>query len=155
MQMVRIRRFGVIKTATVAAAMYFVLIVIGVLLFAPFVAIVTVSVPEGVTRPPGLDPGTGIIGLLIGGLFIAILYAVIGWIFTALACLLYNFVAGYVGGIEVQLENVTLPPAPNWGPTTGTTPTRGQLTNTPAAPPSNAPSPPANPPPPPSAPTGG
>jgi hypothetical protein len=33
-----------------------------------------------------------------------ILYGVMGFIFTAIACAIYNFVAGFVGGIEVELE---------------------------------------------------
>jgi hypothetical protein len=120
--MVRIRRFGVVKTATVSAAMYFVLIVVFVLLLTPFVAIVRVSTPSGVTMP-GIDPATGFLGVLVFGLIAALIYAIIGWIFTAIACLLYNFVAGFVGGIEVQLEQVTpapVSPAPDWGPPAST-----------------------------------
>ncbi len=31
--------------------------------------------------------------------------AVAGFVFTAIGCAIYNFVAGYVGGIEVELES--------------------------------------------------
>ena len=31
-------------------------------------------------------------------------YGVIGFIFTAIGCAIYNFVAGLVGGIEVELD---------------------------------------------------
>jgi hypothetical protein len=138
--MVRIRRFGLLKTATVAAAMYFVVIIVFGLLLAPFFAIATVSMPANV-RPPGFDPGTGLVGLILFVLLAAVAYAIVGWIFTAIACLLYNIVAGFVGGVEVQLEDVSPPPAPNWGPPQApppgqpTAPTWGPTQNPPPQPP--------------------
>jgi len=39
-------------------------------------------------------------------------YGIVGWIFTAIACLLYNFAAGMIGGVEIQLEAVQPPPPP-------------------------------------------
>lgn len=137
--MVRIRRFGVLKTATVAAAMYFVVVIVFGVLLAPFFAIATVSMPANV-RPPGFDPGMGLVGLILFVLLAAMAYAIVGWIVTAIACLLYNLVAGFVGGVEVQLENVSPPPAPTWGPTQAPppappAPTWGQSQNPPPQPP--------------------
>ena len=46
-------------------------------------------------------------GSLLGGmgmLFIPFIYAIFGFIFVAIGCLIYNLVAHYVGGIEVELE---------------------------------------------------
>ena len=46
---------------------------------------------------------------------IVALYGIFGWIFTAIACLLYNWVAGFAGGVEIRLEAVpvpTVPPSP-------------------------------------------
>jgi len=42
-------------------------------------------------------------------LALPILYGVCGFIFTAIGCALYNWVAGMVGGIEVQLDAPTNP----------------------------------------------
>ena len=86
----RIRRFGVVQTANLAAIVYLVLFAI---FFVP----------------------AGLIGALVGGaiggnvsaiffVFVPIFYAVIGWIFVALGCLLYNICAGWIGGIEFTLE---------------------------------------------------
>jgi hypothetical protein len=33
-----------------------------------------------------------------------VIYGVMGFVFTALGCLLYNLVASWIGGIEVELE---------------------------------------------------
>jgi hypothetical protein len=40
-------------------------------------------------------------------LALPIIYGVCGLIFTAIGCALYNWVAGMVGGIEVQLDTPT------------------------------------------------
>jgi hypothetical protein len=122
--MYRIRRFGVMKTATVAAVMYMVVVAIFVVPFALLVAIAGTG--------DGLQGGLG--GALVLGVVAIFGYGLLGWVFTALACLIYNLVAGWVGGIEVQVETVAPPPAlPAWG-------------TTPQPPPAAPPAPPAPPP---------
>lgn len=104
--MYRIRRFGVIQTATIVAVIY--ILAIGI--FAIPVAILVIAYSPGNSAALGLS-------VLMGGLLAALLYAAIGWIFTAVACLLYNLAAGWTGGIEVQVEPVGPPPAPpTWSP---------------------------------------
>jgi hypothetical protein len=47
----------------------------------------------------------------------ALFYGIIGWVFTAIACLTYNLVARWTGGIEVQVVQAPPPePVPAWGP---------------------------------------
>src|SRR4051812_47027949 len=86
----RIRRFGVVQTANLAAIVYLVL-------FAIF------FVPAGLIG--------GLAGGAFGGnysaiflIFAPIAYAIFGWIFVALGCLLYNLCAGWIGGVEFTLE---------------------------------------------------
>ena len=111
--MYRIRRFGVIKTATVVAVMYVIII-----------AVFALPIAVGVALFGRGDTAGGAAGVIVFGLLAAVLYAAIGWVFTAIACALYNFAAGMVGGIEVQVEPVAPPPtAPIWGPTGATPPT--------------------------------
>ena len=106
--MYRIRRFGVMKTATVVAVMYVVVVAIFIIPFA----VLTVGFR---------GDGGGGAAFLAFGLFAALIYGAIGWVFTAIACALYNVVAGFVGGIEVQVELVAPPaPTPTWSPTGGT-----------------------------------
>ncbi len=108
--MYRVRRFGVVKTATVVAVMYMLIIAI---VFVPIVALVLAF---------GRDQASGgAVAVIVGGVFVAILYAILGWIFTAIACVIYNLAAGWVGGIEVQLERVEPPVAgPTWAPSAAT-----------------------------------
>lgn len=101
--MFRIRRFGVVRTATVAAVMYVVIVLV------IFIPVLLITALVGIT-PNGSDAiggGGAVVGVLILGLLVALFYGAFGWVFTAIACLLYNLVAGWVGGIEVQVEAVT------------------------------------------------
>jgi hypothetical protein len=127
--MFRIRRFGVIRTANVVAFLYVVIIAV---IFVPVALIVAIAGVGG--SGAGFAGNAGGVAIVFFGLLVAIFYAIVGWIFTALACLLYNFAAGMVGGIEIQLEAVQPPPpVATWG---------GATTAPPAAPPAP---PPGNP----------
>ena len=85
----QIRRFGIGQTAKVVAVLYALM----GLLFLPFFLAAAAFAP----RETGF--GTGF------ALGLPIIYGVVGFIFTAIACAIYNFVAGFVGGIEVELES--------------------------------------------------
>jgi len=126
--MFRIRRFGVMKTATVVAVMYMLIVAVFVV---PFLLIALIAAP---TQGSGSMGGVG--GILVIGFLSIVVYGLLGWVFTAIAAAVYNLAAGWVGGIEVQVEAVAPPPpVPAWG-----TP--------PPAPPSSTLPPPAEPGPP-------
>ena len=136
--MYRIRRFGVMKTATVVAVMYMVIVAVFVV---PIALIGLLVAPS-----QGSAAGSTIAGILTIGVVAIFGYGLLGWVFTALAAAVYNLAAQWVGGIEVQVETVAPPPPlPAWG-TTATTPPAG------SPPPAAPTSPPAAPPPPPAAP---
>jgi hypothetical protein len=126
--MYRIQRFGVVRTATVVAVLY--ALIFGIIL----VPLVLLGALVGATSDQPFLGGVGLLVGLIVVLFVAAFYAAVGWVFTALACLLYNLAARWVGGIEVAVQVVPPPPMP-MVPSTGW----------------GAPSPPPSPP---SAPTG-
>ncbi|HWN20106.1 MAG TPA: hypothetical protein VNO19_14440 [Gemmatimonadales bacterium] len=86
--MAQIRRFGVGQTAKVVGVLY---ALTGVVL-VPFVLIAAMYSPN----KSGLGPGVA--------LLLPIIYGVAGFILTAIGCAIYNFVAGLVGGIEVELD---------------------------------------------------
>jgi hypothetical protein len=86
--MQRIQRFGIAQTAKVFAILYGLM----GLLFAPFFLL-------GGLFAQGEEPRFGM-GLAIA---IPILYAVLGFVFVAIACWLYNLVASWVGGIEIEV----------------------------------------------------
>jgi hypothetical protein len=128
--MYRIRRFGVVKTATVVAIMY--MVIVGVFV-APFALLGLLIAPS----QGGAGTAAGIVAF---GLLAIFGYGLLGWVFTALAAAIYNLAARWVGGIEVEIEHVVPPaPPPDW-----------MLTSAgPTAPPSAPPasSPPPSPPP--------
>jgi hypothetical protein len=103
---VRIRRFSVVRTAWVAAVMYFVLFAI---LLVPLLLIAGSTAQTGEFGRDAAEQ-FGPLGFAAIGLLVALIYAVIGWVFVALTCLLYNFVARFTGGIEVQVERFEPPP---------------------------------------------
>jgi len=120
--MFRIRRFGVIKTANIVAFLYLVMIVV---VFVPLAVIVALVAPDS-----GVVGNAGAVAVLVVGLLAAVFYGILGWISTAIACLLYNFAARIIGGIEVQVEAVQPPtPALVWGSPPSVPPTTGPPPN--------------------------
>jgi hypothetical protein len=89
----QIRRFGVAQTAKVIGVLYALM---GVILIPVFLVIAMFSPNE-----QGFGSGFA--------LALPIIYGVMGFVLTAIGCLVYNLVAGWVGGVEVELE----------GPSTG------------------------------------
>ncbi|MBI3978642.1 MAG: hypothetical protein HY331_10710 [Chloroflexi bacterium] len=91
--MQRIKSFGVLQTAKFAAVFY--LLTTAVFLVPAAIigtAIAILSGDERVVLFPAL--------LLFAPLF----YAAIGFVFVAVGCLIYNLIAQWVGGIEVEME---------------------------------------------------
>ena len=113
--MVRIQRFGVIRTATVVAVVY---LLAAAIFFIPFALLAVVFR----TGSAGSDGSAGL-SFIVVAFLIAIFYGVIGWIITAIGCAIYNVAAGWVGGIELRIEAVEPPPPPvSWAPSTTPTP---------------------------------
>ena len=83
----RIRRFGVAQTAKILGVLYAFM----GLLFIPIFLYFNSFSPEGAFSPLFLAS-------------IPILYGLFGMVMTAIGCALYNLVAGWVGGIEVHLD---------------------------------------------------
>jgi hypothetical protein len=87
----RIRRFGVGQTAKVFGLLYGIM----GLVFVPLFAAVAAVAPQ--------EEGVGFgVGFAIA---LPVIYAIIGFISSAVGCAIYNLVAGWVGGIEVELAS--------------------------------------------------
>lgn len=106
--MVRIRRFGIMRTANVAAIAY---LLVTLIILLPFVIILAAAGPMEFTDSLGRTASVEMSPLWL--LLLPLLYAVIGWIVTALFCLVYNLAAAITGGAEIQLtgDGSDLPPA--------------------------------------------
>jgi hypothetical protein len=129
--MYRIRRFGIMKTATVVAVMYMLIVTVFVV---PFILLALVAAPSQGTGTAG-----GVGGILLLGFVAIFVYGLFGWVFTAIAAAVYNLAAGWVGGIEVQVETVAPPPQlPAWGAPPPVPPS-----NLPTSPPDSGPSSPS------------
>ena len=87
----RITRIGILQTATVAGTIYAAL----GLLVVPFFYLVMRNVPAQPNVPFPFK------GLQI--LFMPIIYGLVGFAFAALGAFMYNLVAGWVGGVEIEL----------------------------------------------------
>jgi hypothetical protein len=119
--MVRLTRFGVVRTASVAAIIYLILSAI----IAIPVALIVATSPVTVVGQFGRTVTMQLSPLFI--LLLPLVYAAFGWIFTALACLVYNLAASVTGGIE--FEAVPVAPAPP--PVTAAPPTTPGAPGTP------------------------
>jgi hypothetical protein len=84
----RLSRFSVGQTAKVLGTLYGLM---GLILL-PFFLI-----------PATLSPEESSFGLGLA-LALPVLYGVFGFVFTAIGCALYNWIAGKVGGIEISLD---------------------------------------------------
>ncbi len=92
--MQRVRRFVVIQTANMAAMMYFVMTII---FLVPFFILASMMPDMG--DDTGMEWVSGVVLFLVPPL-----YAAFGWVMTAIMCWFYNLIAGFVGGIAVEIE---------------------------------------------------
>ena len=114
--MFRVRRFSVINTANTVALMYFAGFLI---VFVPIVlllSVASVTITTGSGQQQTMDLGPGLVLVLL----VPILYGLVGWVATALFCLLYNLVARFTGGIGVDVwrnipDAAPAPPTPQQG----------------------------------------
>ncbi len=91
----RIRRFDVGQAAKVLGLLYLLLGVV----FAVIFWMIGSMIPASESTRPGMA--------IFGGamvLFLPIFYAVIGAVMGAIVAALYNLIAGWVGGFEIELE---------------------------------------------------
>ncbi len=92
--MKRVRKFGVFQTAKVSAVIYF-------LLSAVFmIPVALISTIMGGSEIPGFPFARGFLIIIL-----PFFYGALGFIFTAMGCLVYNLVSGWTGGIEVEFES--------------------------------------------------
>ena len=79
------------------------------LIFLPFFALAGVA---GVfahqtqqAQSPGIAPAVIIAAMMFGfGIFMPVFYGVFGFIFGVISAAMYNLIARWIGGIEVEVE---------------------------------------------------
>ena len=98
-----IRRIGVGSAAKVAGALYALMGLIAGVIFAAFGLVTSVLAMAAQSE----EAFPAWVGVLFGGgavIFLPILYGVFGVLIGALTAALYNFVAGFVGGLTLETE---------------------------------------------------
>lgn len=94
-----IRRVGPLSLAKISGVLYALM---GLLLGGIFSL---VSVVGGAFAPQGSDAGMA--GMLFGAAAIVVLpifYGLLGFIMSLIGAALYNLIAGWVGGIELEVQ---------------------------------------------------
>jgi hypothetical protein len=103
-----IRRVGVFSVAKLAGALYGLM---GLLFGALFSLISLV----GTVASAGAGNEDAVFGMIFGVgavVIFPLFYGIFGALFAALSAALYNLVAGFVGGIEIEVDSVTGGAAP-------------------------------------------
>ncbi|QGA80141.1 hypothetical protein [Candidatus Nanohalobium constans] len=91
-------RIDPISLGKISAAMYAVIGVLMILIYAPFVLIFMIGAGEAAVALGGLLLG------LIGAVFGIAFYAGFGFVFGALMGYFYNLIADRFGGLEVEFK---------------------------------------------------
>lgn len=118
-----IRRFGVISVAK----MYGLLMFIFGLVFGVIYGLILIVFGAAISAlSPGSDGTAGGISTVVMGIAmiigLPIFYGVLGFIMGAIGALIYNAVAGIIGGVKFELEGVQQeyapppPPPHEWAP---------------------------------------
>jgi len=93
-----IKSVGALSVAKTMGALYAAL----GLLFLPFFLLIGLA-GSMISNQGGQNPFAGAVGMFFG-LLAPVFYRVLGFIFGALGAFLYNLIAKWLGGIEVQLQ---------------------------------------------------
>ena len=105
MNRVTIRRFDVVRTANVVAALYVVLVAVFMLLvFVPVTLLAGIAGVSSGDSSVAPMVGAGILGTLFIVVIAVVFYGAIGWVMAALGCVAYNWVAGRIGGLRIEVD---------------------------------------------------
>ena len=119
MAKMQVKRVGIFSYAKISAVITSAFGLIFGVIYGLIVIIFGAAMLAGGGRDTGAaGAGSIVVGLLIM-IGLPIFYGILGFIFGAIGALVYNVAAGFVGGIELELEPVAdgyaAPPSPQWG----------------------------------------
>ena len=112
-----VKRVGVLSLAKLQAIIGVGLgLVIGIPigLIMMIVGAAVMSQGEGGVAGGGMSVGLGLFYIIL----LPVMYGIGGFIFGVITALIYNVAAGFLGGLELEMENATpeyvAPPPPQW-----------------------------------------
>ena len=119
MAKMQVKRVGVLSLAKMyAVTMAAFGLIFGVIYGLIFMVIGGAIMAGGGRDGTGAGAGSFAVGLIMM-VAIPIFYGILGFIMGALGGVVYNVASGFVGGVELELENVgdayAAPPPPQWG----------------------------------------
>ena len=95
-----LKSIGVMSAAKIVAVMYAVMGLIGGLMFAAIFSMIPLATQGPEAPPSWLAPMFGVGSILI----MPVVYGVIGFCVGAIGAVIYNGLAGVIGGLELRLE---------------------------------------------------
>jgi hypothetical protein len=96
----RLKRIAPLQLGKILGILY----ALGTLFFVPFILLFSM-VASAAPQMEGSPAMPGILGMGIGLMVMApIMYGIMGFIVGVIGAFLYNLVAGWVGGLEVEVE---------------------------------------------------
>jgi|SRR3989344_5094561 len=97
--MVVVKRIGVWSVAKLEAVLMAIMgLIFGVIYFVMSLIIGALGLGNGDAASFGLLAGLGVLGII----FLPIFYGLLGLVMGALSAWLYNVIAGWIGGIEIE-----------------------------------------------------
>jgi hypothetical protein len=107
MNKLRIRKLGVLSVAKMYAAMAFVISLLIAIPYGLFIIIFSLIGAGGARGEAALLVGGGgiVMGIIVM-IAIPIMYTLMAFVGGAIGALIYNLFAGFVGGIEIEVESV-------------------------------------------------
>jgi len=97
--MIRLRHIGVLSAAKISALLYGAISLLFIPIFLLIGAIASLA-----PRQPNQPPAAFFLGFALIAPF---LYAGMGFVLGALMAFVYNLIAGWIGGLEMQFESTT------------------------------------------------
>ena len=120
MAKMQIKRMGVFSCAKIYSITMAAFGLIFGVIYGLFFMVVGGAMLAGGGRDSGAAGASGLVIGLVMMIAIPVFYGILGFVMGAVGALVYNVAAGFVGGIELELENVdgghyAAPPSPGWG----------------------------------------
>jgi Transmembrane domain of unknown function (DUF3566) len=119
MAKVQVKRVGVFSYAKITAVTNTAFgVIIGVIYGLIFMAVGGALMAGGGHGSSGAGASSFVIGLIMM-VAIPVISGIFGFIAGAIGAFIYNVASGFVGGIELEIENIddgySTPPSPQWG----------------------------------------
>jgi hypothetical protein len=119
MAKVQVKRVGVFSYAKITAVTNAAFgVIIGVIYGLFFMVVGGAMMAGGGRGSSGVGVSSFVIGLILM-VAIPVMSGIFGFIAGAIGAFIYNVASGFVGGLELELENLdggySAPPSPQWG----------------------------------------